>query len=86
MNVGIGFALAGGFCLPTFAIKQEMDIAIQNRALLGADDCTGGIVYFARMIQKIRLHAAGALRSDFHANPRVPAELDLFKCTISIAP
>jgi hypothetical protein len=29
---------------------------------------TGGIVYFARMLDKIRLHGAGALRSDYHAN------------------
>ncbi len=33
-----------------------------------AYDRTGGIVYFARMLDKIRLHAAGKLRSDFHAN------------------
>ena len=29
---------------------------------------TSGIVYFARMPDKIRLHAAGRLRGDFHAN------------------
>lgn len=28
----------------------------------------GGIVYFARMLDKIRLHVAGGLRLDFHAN------------------
>ena len=33
-----------------------------------AYDLTGGLVYFARMLNKIRLHAAGRLRSDFHAN------------------
>ncbi len=33
-----------------------------------AYDRTGGIVYFARMLDKIRLHAAGRLRADFHAN------------------
>lgn len=31
-------------------------------------DRTGGIVYFARMLDKIRLRAAGTLRADFHAN------------------
>ena len=31
-------------------------------------DRTGGIVYFARMLDKIRLHSAGRLRNDFHAN------------------
>ena len=29
---------------------------------------TGGLVYFARMLDKIRLHAAGLLRADYHAN------------------
>ncbi|MEI7732561.1 MAG: DUF5069 domain-containing protein [Verrucomicrobiota bacterium] len=33
-----------------------------------AYDLTGDIVYFARMLDKIRLHAAGKLRNDFHAN------------------
>lgn len=33
-----------------------------------AYDRTGGLVYFARMLDKIRLHAAGQLRADFHAN------------------
>ena len=29
---------------------------------------TGGLVYFARMLDKIRLHAAGRLRADYQAN------------------
>jgi len=29
---------------------------------------TGGLVYFPRMLDKIRLHARGELREDFHAN------------------
>jgi hypothetical protein len=33
-----------------------------------AFDRTGGIVYFARMLGKIRLHAAGHLKADYHAN------------------
>ncbi|HLH55224.1 MAG TPA: DUF5069 domain-containing protein [Verrucomicrobiae bacterium] len=33
-----------------------------------AYDRTGGIVYFARMLHKIRLRAAGTLAADFHAN------------------
>jgi len=33
-----------------------------------AYDRTGGIVYFARMLNKIRLHAAGKLPADYHAN------------------
>ncbi len=31
-------------------------------------DKTGGIVYFGRMVEKIRLHAAGELHPDLHAN------------------
>jgi gluconokinase len=33
-----------------------------------AYDRTGGIVYFARMLDKIRLREAEKLRADFHAN------------------
>ncbi len=33
-----------------------------------AYDLVEGLVYFARMLDKIRLHAAGRLREDFHAN------------------
>ncbi len=33
-----------------------------------AYDQVGGLVYFARMLDKIRLHAAGKLPSDYHAN------------------
>ncbi len=29
---------------------------------------TGGLVYFARMLDKIRLHTAGRLPGDYHAN------------------
>jgi hypothetical protein len=33
-----------------------------------AFDEVGGMLYFARMLDKIRLHAAGRLHPDFHAN------------------
>ena len=33
-----------------------------------AFDRTANIVYFARMLDKIRLHGAGELRADYHAN------------------
>ena len=33
-----------------------------------AYDKVGGIVYFARMLDKIRLHAAGRLPADYHRN------------------
>ncbi len=39
-----------------------------NAVPRSAYDLTAGIVYFARMLHKIRLHGAGSLRSDYHAN------------------
>jgi gluconokinase len=39
-----------------------------NRVPRSAYDRTGGLVYFGRMLDKIRLHAAGELRADYHAN------------------
>lgn len=33
-----------------------------------AYDEVSGLVYFARMLDKVRLHAAGKLSSDYHAN------------------
>ena len=39
-----------------------------NKVPRSAYDRTNGLVYFARMLDKIRLHAAGELRADYHAN------------------
>lgn len=39
-----------------------------NRTPRSAYDKTEGMMYFARMIDKIQLFAAGELRPDFHAN------------------
>lgn len=39
-----------------------------NSVPISAYQETSGVVYFARMLSKIRLHAAGELRADFHAN------------------
>jgi len=39
-----------------------------DAASRSAFDRTVGIVYFARMLGKIRQHAAGKLRQDFHTN------------------
>ena len=41
---------------------------LQQQAPRSAFDRTGGIVYFARMLDKIRLHATGLLKGDYHAN------------------
>lgn len=43
-----------------------------------AYDQTGGLYYFARMAQKIRLHAAGQLAPDYHAN--LGKGMDLRSC------
>jgi gluconokinase len=45
-----------------------MQPAVQNAVPRSAYDQTGGIVYFARMLHKIRLLERGSLRADFHAN------------------
>ena len=45
-----------------------MEATIKNSVPRSAYDRTGGIVYLARMLHKIRLHAAGTLRADYHAN------------------
>ena len=42
-------------------------------------DKTGGLVYFGRMLDKIRLHAAGKLPADYHAN--LGAGFDARCCT-----
>ncbi len=45
-------------------MKPNLDHSIPRSAY----DRTGGIVYFARMLDKLRLHAAGKLRADYHQN------------------
>lgn len=39
-----------------------------NKSPRSAYDKTSGMIYFARMLDKIRLFANGELRSDFHRN------------------
>ncbi|HRQ89924.1 MAG TPA: DUF5069 domain-containing protein [Bacteroidia bacterium] len=41
---------------------------------------TGGIIWFPRMLDKIRLHAKGDLHADFHANLGIPMSMDGFCC------
>jgi hypothetical protein len=48
--------------------SQTMQPKNQDAVPRSAYDLTGGIVYFARMLHKIRLHGEGALRSDYRAN------------------
>jgi gluconokinase len=37
---------------------------------------TGGMMYFPRMLEKIRLHARGELHKDYHENLGAPRTLD----------
>jgi Domain of unknown function (DUF5069) len=39
-------------------------------------DCVGGMMYFGRMLDKIRLHARGELPSEYHANMGKPVSAD----------
>jgi hypothetical protein len=39
-----------------------------TRALRSPSERVGGLFYFGRMLDKIRLHAKGELPSDYHAN------------------
>lgn len=43
-------------------------------------DTVGGMMYFARMLDKIRLHAKGELREDCHANLGIPQRADWYCC------
>ncbi len=45
-----------------------MQPAEQTSVPRNAYERTGGIVYFPRMLDKIRGYAAGTLRADYHAN------------------
>jgi hypothetical protein len=45
-----------------------MSTTESNKVPRSAYDRVGGIIYFARMLDKIRLHAGGLLRADFHRN------------------
>jgi hypothetical protein len=48
--------------------EEKEDLPAKRRAPRTPYDRVGGLVYFARMLDKIRLHAAGELRADFHPN------------------
>jgi gluconokinase len=52
----------------TLTPLESRDMMSTQRVPRSAYDRTGGLVYFARMLDKIRLHTAGQLRSDFHQN------------------
>lgn len=40
------------------------------------NEMTGGMMYFPRMLDKIRLHARGELGEDYHANLGLPKSAD----------
>ena len=39
-------------------------------------DCVSGMMYFGRMLDKIRLHARGELPEEYHANMGIPRSAD----------
>jgi len=45
---------------------SSRELTRQNRPPRSAYDRVGGLVYFARMLDKIRLHLDGRLPSDYH--------------------
>ena len=50
-----------------WAAIEQRDIEIMKYPRSGYDK-VGGIYYFARMLDKIRMHAKGELPADYHAN------------------
>lgn len=65
-----GFPLAAARRRFTFRFTTMQPNA-QPSVPRSAHDRTGGIVYFDRMLDKIRLHGAGALRSDYRMKDHV---------------
>ncbi len=48
--------------------KEARIYKMTTGALRSPSEKVGGLSYFGRMLDKIRLHAKGALPSDYHAN------------------
>ena len=48
--------------------KEARIYKMTTGALRSPSEKAGGLFYFGRMLDKIRLHAKGALHSDYHAN------------------
>jgi Domain of unknown function (DUF5069) len=49
-------------------MKKVQTFLMATVALRSPSEKVGGLFYFARMLDKIRLHARGELPSDYHAN------------------
>jgi hypothetical protein len=47
--------------------RESIDTRAMRRFPRSAFDATGGLIYFPRMCDKIRLHAAGELGDEYHA-------------------
>ena len=54
--------------------------AMNGKAPKSFHDKTGGMLYFPRMLDKIRLHARGELREDCHANLGLASKGDGLCC------
>lgn len=53
---------------------------MNDKAPKSFHDQTGGMIYFPRMVDKIRLFAKGELREDCHANLGIPHRADWYCC------
>ena len=66
--VATGFNFYRGFLLSVFHAAQSAASMTPMKYPRSPKEQVGGIVYFGRMVDKIRLMAAGELHSDLHAN------------------
>jgi len=53
---------------------------MNDKAPKSFHEAVGGMIYFPRMLDKIRLHARGELREDCHANMGIVARADWLCC------
>jgi gluconokinase len=66
--VATGFNFYQGSCFSAFHAAQSAASMAPMKYPRSPKEQVGGIVYFGRMVDKIRLMAAGELHPDLHAN------------------
>ncbi|MBS0171565.1 MAG: DUF5069 domain-containing protein [Nitrospira sp.] len=69
-----------GWATPFEQASKNGHVLHMNSTPKSAYDKTGGMSYFPRMLDKIRLYATGELRTDFHANLGLAIGVDGFCC------
>src|SRR5260370_4475998 len=57
-----------------FRVPTRITSLTMNATPKSGYEKVGGMMYFPRMLDKIRLHARGELRPDFHANLIIGAD------------